>query len=82
MKEKTKKIFDFLNTNKGLILNLIGTILVLVSIGKIPCVGSTECAGKVYKFAYILHPFLLRLGLIIMVIGFIFQFHNKSNNQK
>ncbi len=54
----------------GTFLNLVGTILVIIAIGDIPCTSSTTCGDVTYKIAYIVHPLLLKIGLISIVFGF------------
>lgn len=57
----------------GLALNLLGTLLVIISIGKIPCTSSTTCGGITYSLAYVLYPDYLKIGLLIIIIGFVLQ---------
>jgi len=57
----------------GLTLNLLGSMMVIIAIGGIPCTSSTTCDGVTYKLAYVLYPTLLKLGLGIIIFGFILQ---------
>ena len=60
----------------GLIANVIGTILLAFSIGKIPNGfggTTTDDDGKEFHFAYVVHPSLFKFGLSLIVLGFILQ---------
>jgi len=60
----------------GLLVNLAGSVLLVISIGKFPKEfgGSTTGEdGKPYHFAYFLHPRMLKFGLCLLVLGFLFQ---------
>ncbi|OGN31522.1 MAG: hypothetical protein A3I92_00570 [Candidatus Yanofskybacteria bacterium RIFCSPLOWO2_02_FULL_43_10b] len=71
---------EFIHSNLGLILNIIGSILVVVSIGKFPdgFGGSTTSNnGREYHFAYVTRPTGLKIGLLLIIIGFIVQILEK-----
>lgn len=73
-------IFKFVYSNLGLILNTLGSILVVVSIGKFPdgFGGSTTSnKGREYHFAYVTRPTGLRAGLLLIILGFILQILEK-----
>ena len=67
---------EFLISNGGLIINMAGSILIVISIGHFSKEfggSTTDSKGKEYQFAYVLKPKLLHTGLILMVIGFVLQ---------
>ena len=59
----------------GLILNIIGTIIVALSIGKnLADASQRDKKGREVYLASFLHPKLFMLGLVVIVVGFILQF--------
>jgi hypothetical protein len=74
--------FYLTKNNIGLTLNLIGTILIAVAFGILPpdtgmTVGS-RINGKIIHNAYMLYPWLFRIGLLFLAIGFILQLQKKN----
>jgi hypothetical protein len=61
----------------GLILNTLGAIFVAASVSrfKTPSAApyTTDEKGKKIYIAYVNHPVLLKIGLVLIVLGFIFQ---------
>ena len=79
---KIELMIQIKNKVIGLILDILGSILIALSIGKIPCTSSSTCGGITYKMAYIIHPDFLKFGLIILIVGFIFQLFEKDIKKK
>lgn len=65
----------------GIIFNIVGAIFIALSIGDIPCRGSTTCGDIIYKFAYILHPNIFWIGLFSMIFGFDLQLFDILTNK-
>lgn len=66
--------------NLGLLLNTIGSVLVIISIGKFPRGfggSTTDKYDNEYHFAYITKPTSLKIGLILIILGFIVQILEK-----
>lgn len=76
--------------NFGLLLATFGSILVALSVGMAPCAefgsytgGVQTCLDdnglrKYYHMAYLVHPSLFKLGLIMLISSFPFQLEKKS----
>lgn len=62
--------------NLGLFLNMIGTVLIAFSVGRFPKEfgGSTTGSdGKEYHFIYFIHPNWFKVGIALLIIGFLSQ---------
>ena len=59
----------------GLVLNIVGTVIIALSFGKnlADAHQLNEKKRKVYLASY-LHPRLFKLGLALIILGFILQF--------
>lgn len=70
-------MIDFICSNIGIILNLIGTILIAFSFGPYPdksgAPSTTDDKGKERYIAYFNYPFLFWTGIIILATGFFLQ---------
>lgn len=67
----------------GLVFTTVGSLFIALATGEIPCRGSTTCGGVVYKFAYVIHPFIFKIGLFLIIFGLIFQlFDSLSSRHK
>lgn len=69
-------VLTFFKNNAGLLVNMLGSIFVVISIGKFPKGfggSTTDDDGNEYHFAYVTRPSLLKWGLILMIIGFFLQ---------
>ncbi|MBI2337535.1 MAG: hypothetical protein HYU97_12320 [Deltaproteobacteria bacterium] len=69
----------------GLIVNVIGTLMVAFSIGKIPKGfggTTTNDDGKVFHFSYVAHPILFKVGLVFIIFGFVLQLQRIKNELK
>lgn len=59
----------------GLILNIVGTIMIALSVGKnLADAHQFDEKGRKVYLASFLHPKLFILGLGLIVVGFILQF--------
>lgn len=70
-------MYQFILNNIGIILNLIGTILIAVSFGRLPNKQGAPYTGdgkggKKY-IAYFNYPYLFCGGLLLLFLGFILQ---------
>ena len=75
-----KKTVDFLSQKAdliGLLLTIIGTLFLTYSVGDLPRGGDT--AG--YSFAYVLHPALIKYGLLLIIFGFVAQLFDSLVNR-
>jgi len=62
-------------TQLGLILNTIGGIMIATSFGNPPSPAEqTDKKGRKINLAGFLHPLRLRLGIIILISGFVYMF--------
>ena len=69
-------MYSFIQSNIGILINAIGSLMIVISIGKFPKEfggSTTGDDGKEYHFAYVTHPKLLKIGLLAMVVGFLLQ---------
>lgn len=63
-------------TDWGLTLNIVGTLMVAFSFGKLPKgFGGTTTSdkGKIYAFAYLVRPNFFYSGIILLVLGYLIQ---------
>jgi hypothetical protein len=59
----------------GLVLNILGTVMVALSFGKnLADAHQMDGKGRKVYLASFLHPKLFKLGLAIIIFGFILQF--------
>jgi hypothetical protein len=66
----------------GLVLNIVGSLLIAISIGKNPANANIQTAGakKVYLASFN-HPTLFRVGFYLLVFGFILIFISSFINK-
>ena len=62
----------FLIDHAGLLLNVFASLLLAFGIGELPIKSGTISSGP-YKVAWIRNPQFVRLGLWLLVLGFIVQ---------
>ena len=59
----------------GLVLNIVGTVMIALSFGKnLADASQKDGKGRNVYLASFLHPKLFKLGLAIIIFGFILQF--------
>ncbi|MFA4852100.1 MAG: hypothetical protein WC924_03150 [Candidatus Gracilibacteria bacterium] len=60
----------------GLILNIIGTLMVAFAFGKIKdcSIHTSDEKGNRIDFSYLLRPCMFKVGIAILLTGFILQF--------
>jgi hypothetical protein len=68
-------IFNYLNQT-GLVFNLLGTLLIAISISKCPEDVYQEVKGKKIFLVALTRPKAFRSGLVLIITGFILQFIN------
>jgi hypothetical protein len=65
----------FTLTRIGLVLNIVGTVMIALSFGRnLEETHQTDRRGRRVYLASFLHPNLFKLGLAIIIFGFLFQF--------
>ena len=75
-----QKTVDFLSQKAdliGLLLTIIGTLFLTYSVGDLPRGGTTSG----YSFAYVLHPTLIKYGLLLIIFGFVAQLFDSLVNR-
>ncbi len=68
-------VYDFLTFTKwGLLLNVVGTIMIAISVGKNPGDVNQIVERREIYLASVLRPKLFYCGLFIIGFGFVLQF--------
>ncbi len=68
-------VIEFLTlTQWGLLLNVVGTIMVAISVGKNPGDAHQIVNGREIYLASVLHQKLFYCGLVVIILGFGLQF--------
>lgn len=76
LRRKELKTMEISMNDIGLVLNIIGTLLIAFAFGKHPKgFGGTTSGedGKEYHFSYLVHPLWFRIGVGILIFGFLIQ---------
>ena len=67
-------LFETIWPRFGLILNFAGTVMIALSIGKnLGGAYQTDGKGPPRYLAAVLHPRLFKLGMIVLILGFVMQ---------
>ena len=61
-------------TRLGLLLNVVGTIMIALSVGKNPGDAHQIVKGREIYLASVLRPKLFYCGLVVIILGFVLQF--------
>jgi hypothetical protein len=64
----------------GLVLNLIGLILTVMSFGSISRMPQMDARGRTTYSASFLYPRLFQSGMIVLIIGFLIQILVEAEN--
>lgn len=63
----------------GLALSILGTLLIAFAFGELPFFeGYAYYGNSIYRDAYFLHPSWFKIGIILLILGFIFQLIEKT----